>query len=86
MTKKMAETCCSRCIRSVRGVMFALIMKTYIEKFTFIVLRGNAREGQSELYSLGRQSQSLAVRTRIPAILAQTIAVKPDAQLMRSVE
>jgi hypothetical protein len=82
----MAEACCSRCILSVRGAVFALIMKTCIYKFTFIVLSGDAREGQSELYSLGRQFQSLAVRTRTPAVLAQTIAVKLDAQSMRSVE
>jgi len=46
-------------------------MKTHIDKFTLIVL-DDAREGQ--LYSLARQSQSLTVRTRIPAMLNGDIA------------
>jgi len=43
-------------------------MKTHIDKFTLIVISGDAWEGHSELYSLARQSQSLAVKTQEPAI------------------
>jgi hypothetical protein len=50
------------------------MMKTHIDKLTLIVLSGDAREGHSELYSLTRQSQSLAVRTRTPTILDGDIA------------